>query len=276
MNDSELTRRLESLRENYGGYSIEKRIEEGCKQAESAFKFQYTGGRDYNEEECHYDEMRTAYSLDKQILFRINDETLPCCFVKQGTLICYGKTYHESLRHVHFPDSVYLIMPHAFSGCRRLSSVHFGKGLLSIKYRAFKDCRLQSVILPDGLYEIGAEAFKGNSRLSLVVIPHSVRKIGKDAFLDCDPHITYIVPKGFSRKYNNMLPSYSRYEKICEYGYNSWGEADYYGETKTVVRGDGRRSTYSEYWEAMDGDYYYNNYIDNYSDKAILGAETGI
>lgn len=276
MNDSELTRRLESLRGEHRGYDVERRIEDGFKQAEGAFKFQYTGGREYNEEECHYDEVKTAYSLDKQILFRINDGTLPCCFVKQGTLICYGQRYHESLRHVHFPDSVYLIMPYAFSHCRRLSSIHFGKGLLSIKYRAFENCGLQSVVLPNGLYEISSEAFKGNRQLSLVVIPPSVQKIAKDAFWECSSNITFMVPKGFGRKFRMMLPIYTDYGNIQESGYVSWEEADYYQEVKTVVRGDGRKSAYSEYWESLDGDYYYNNYIDNYSDRAILGAETGI
>ena len=69
------------------------------------------------------------------------------------------------------------------------------QGVKRIGDRAFKDSeRVEEVIIPDTVTEIGEEAFK-NCSLRSIQIPDSVTKIGKDAFFLCT-NLTHInIPK---------------------------------------------------------------------------------
>ena len=65
------------------------------------------------------------------------------------------------------------------------------QGVKRIGDRAFKDSeRVEEVIIPDTVTEIGKEAFK-NCSLRSIYIPDSVTKIGKDAFFLCT-NLTHI------------------------------------------------------------------------------------
>jgi len=60
------------------------------------------------------------------------------------------------------------------------------EGVTEIGYEAFYWCRnLQSVVIPKSVAKIGREAFYGCSNLQSVVIPKSVTKIGNEAFRRC-------------------------------------------------------------------------------------------
>ena len=69
------------------------------------------------------------------------------------------------------------------------------QGVRRIGDRAFKDsARVEEVIIPDTVTEIGKEAFR-NCSLRSIYIPDSVTKIGKDAFFLCT-NLTHInIPK---------------------------------------------------------------------------------
>ena len=60
-----------------------------------------------------------------------------------------------------------------------------GKKVVSITAGVFTDSKITSVILPDGLKHIGAEAFAGCGKLESIIIPDSVTYIGDKAFDYC-------------------------------------------------------------------------------------------
>lgn len=268
MNDSEIQKRLKSYRGEYSDTNIEEKLSHAAQQAKEAYKYQYDGGLNTAQEECYYDECGAAYSLDRRIMFRINGYT-KYYQVKRGTKISFG-CQNQELTYLHFPDSLFLIMPNTFTYCNKLSYVHFGTGLQKISHRAFASCALKKVILPEGLYQIESEAFQDNSGLSLVSIPMSVQKIGNNVFAGCSKDLLFLVPKGFYKKYRSMIPK--EQGEMLEIGYGSWEEADYYHMLKIAVR-DGKRHPIPD---GSDYNYEYNNYHDNYSDWALFCAEQGL
>lgn len=57
--------------------------------------------------------------------------------------------------------------------------------VVSIWDDAFEDCYLTNVILPDGLINVGDEAFFGCNGLTSVSLPNGVASIGSEAFFNC-------------------------------------------------------------------------------------------
>lgn len=72
-----------------------------------------------------------------------------------------------------------------------------GQKVLSIADSGFfDDNALQSIILPEGLTEIGTKAFAGADNLTAITIPASVKEVGKEAFSSCDALRTVKLGKG--------------------------------------------------------------------------------
>lgn len=66
------------------------------------------------------------------------------------------------------------------------TSVTIPDGVTQIGENAFKDCTsLSSVLIPESVTEIGRFAFHNCAALSSLSIPTSVTKIGNYAFLSC-------------------------------------------------------------------------------------------
>ena len=66
------------------------------------------------------------------------------------------------------------------------SSVVIPEGVTEIGERAFEGCKaLASVAIPEGVTEIGERAFEGCKALASVTIPASVTEIGQEAFSGC-------------------------------------------------------------------------------------------
>ena len=72
-----------------------------------------------------------------------------------------------------------------FARCTNLSDVHL-HNTESIGYCAFAFCKaLKSIVLPEGLKEIGEESFVGCG-LTSIIIPESVEKLDYGAFIRCN------------------------------------------------------------------------------------------
>lgn len=61
-----------------------------------------------------------------------------------------------------------------------------GERVVAIEAEAFLDCReLMSVVLPEGIEQIGKSAFSGCEQLATINLPDSLRRIGGRAFEGC-------------------------------------------------------------------------------------------
>ena len=155
-----------------------------------------------------YDEARSTFSTDSKSGVIAID----------GIVTSIGKNAFKSdikLTSVTIPEGVALIGESAFTSCKNLTSVSFSSGLTTIGNSAFDACdKLTninfekctnltaigstaffnagsdagcspfSLVLPEGLVEIGASAFNG-SKISSVTLPSTLSAIGNSAFYRC-------------------------------------------------------------------------------------------
>ena len=91
----------------------------------------------------------------------------------------------------------------AFAQCGRLGSVTISDSLKIIPPEAFRSSGLTSVTIPDGVTEIGLNAFSACESLKNVTISDSVATIGENAFSSCEslinvklPNTLESIPKG--------------------------------------------------------------------------------
>lgn len=106
------------------------------------------------------------------------------------TAIGYGAFYHcDALADVEIPSSVTEIEPAAFAETKWMEARRsdranpftiVGDGIL-IAYGGMGS----QIQIPNGVKQIGAEAFKGNTRITGVSLPSSVTVIGEEAFAGC-------------------------------------------------------------------------------------------
>jgi hypothetical protein len=105
-----------------------------------------------------------------------------------------------SLKSIDLPDSIVSIGESAFER-NALTSIDFGKSLVTIGKRAFDNCTvLEKITISDSVEVIGEGAFWGCAKLSVVDISEnsSLTTIGREAFSRCEK-ITYIhLPKNLS------------------------------------------------------------------------------
>lgn len=73
--------------------------------------------------------------------------------------------------------------------------VKLGESKVLASY-AFADYRGTSVVLPDGLEEIGSHAFWGASNLTKIDIPDTVQKVGAQLFRECSSLLSVTLPEG--------------------------------------------------------------------------------
>ena len=100
----------------------------------------------------------------------------------------------SGLREMMIPDSVTAIGYAAFQYCKNLKSLELPGSVTSIDREAFSFSGLTSVTVPARTALLSECVFKGCFRLNSVILEDGVREIGYLAFLDCDKLRTVTIP----------------------------------------------------------------------------------
>lgn len=87
-----------------------------------------------------------------------------------------------NLSDIYIPSSVKTIRAGAFENTD-IKEINLPK-ITEIEHDLFKKSKLQKIIIPDGVVEIGSGAFE-ESKLSLIEMPYELIKIGDGAFARC-------------------------------------------------------------------------------------------
>ncbi len=120
-----------------------------------------------------------------------------------------------------------------------------GQTVTAIAPGGFRDCELESVILPETITEIGAEAFANCDALRGIYIPGSVIQIGNAAFSDSDGLEAIYLPGSLESIGEDALGTCDRLKYIIFSGtYDQWAEL-YDGKFVSRVE-----------LHALDGTYY--------------------
>lgn len=90
-----------------------------------------------------------------------------------------------NLSNIGISSNVKRIGPDCFRNCTNLRNFHIPNNLQVISPGAFRASGLMTLVLPEGLKEVGAYAFEGCKALAAVQFPKSLKSIGKEAFANC-------------------------------------------------------------------------------------------
>lgn len=111
------------------------------------------------------------------------------------TSIGYQAFWDYSLTRVEIPNSVINIGEYAFSDCENLTSIVLSDGLTNIGFGAFRFCTgLVSIEIPDSVTNIGELAFSACTNLTSVALSNSMKSIGEGVFEDCDSLVSIEIP----------------------------------------------------------------------------------
>ncbi len=102
-----------------------------------------------------------------------------------------------TITSVSIPACVEEIGSKAFAACENLAKVEIAEGtkLKAIPYSCFSATKIESMVIPEGIEEIEAQAFRKCAMLKSVQLPSSVKTIDRSAFADC-PLLSPIVIDG--------------------------------------------------------------------------------
>lgn len=122
----------------------------------------------------------------------------------------------QALESVQMPNGEFTVGEGAFRGCTKLKTVEYDEqtvfeaGALEgiaiegfslptcmdvIPERLLASCTgLKTVVLHEGVTEIGKEAFSGCSALSLTALPEAVERLGESAFYGCKTLTSFTLP----------------------------------------------------------------------------------
>jgi hypothetical protein len=90
------------------------------------------------------------------------------------------------MRSVTIPNSLNYISDYAFSQCKNLEEIHFGKNITSIGKWAFYWCSaLTTLDLPESIVTLGNSCFLGCTALTFVYVPASVTSM-ESSFVACN------------------------------------------------------------------------------------------
>lgn len=212
-----------------------------------------------------------------------------------GTLLKWPNTAIPQDGVVRIPNTVKVIGMEAFGECINLKQVILHNRVSSIERRAFHSTSLTSINLPNSIRRIGDEAFSncsvlkevtlpsstlseianglfaGCTSLSKINLPQGLKSIGRSAFSQCTNLRDINIPEGVTKIGGNAfayvqgsitLPSTVTDLGVGESSIFTW--PFFTSEDITIGR--------TVYLKAVTPPSIYKGYINNYTQKSILGT----
>lgn len=158
----------------------------------------------------------THYCTDNNVLYTFNKDTLMLYPAKKS-----GYSFDV-------PTTVKVIDEYVFAWNKYLATISLPDGLKSIGKGAFRNSKLTSVTIPEGITELNAQTFCECHELASVTLPSTLKSINGDAnFMECafksivlPASLEYIGPLTFT---SNKLESVISYApKAPKLGYDAF------------------------------------------------------
>lgn len=113
--------------------------------------------------------------------------------------------------------SVVEIDPCAFVGKKKIKNVKFPETLRVIGPRAFEECRLNRIILPESLEIVGDMSFYRNltDDFKEIYIPKGIKEIGTDCFRAVGLQLS---PRQYTEAYLSSIPDFINTDNCTEFG----------------------------------------------------------
>lgn len=99
------------------------------------------------------------------------------------SVVYNGKTY-----------SVTTIGQRAFEDCQNLTTIVLPNTLEMIQWNAFRNTKIQSIVIPDGVTLMGDQLFQGCDMLETVKMPSNITAIPRGAFVGCSRLKSFVFP----------------------------------------------------------------------------------
>lgn len=105
--------------------------------------------------------------------------------IADDTLTAFSRSRAKELDYIFVPEDITLIEPGVFSK-GTFKEISLPSSLKTIPDGAFYNCKyLESIDIPDGVYEIGVKAFAGCGSLANVKLPHGIHELRMGTFKRC-------------------------------------------------------------------------------------------
>lgn len=149
--------------------------------------------------------------------YKLKEITLPSSMKEIGA---EAFAYCLSLETVVFGENEITFGEQVFSGCKELKNVTLPEKQTAISDYMFSSCTsLKEIKLNEGIKKIGERAFAG-TRLETVVFPNSLEEIGKRAFWACNVIKEIVIPEKVTVISDYAFDQCSALEKVCVQGEN--------------------------------------------------------
>lgn len=145
----------------------------------------------------------------------------------------YNETEYVIPEYVQVDTDIYTvteIADKAFYEERSIINIYFPRTLKKIGKESFVRCRLDCIILPEGLEEIGEKSFscymsRNRKTIREIYLPSSLKRIGEKCFIFCGANLS---PYGYCQANFTNLPNFVTKNNCEDYGIDDGAVETFY------------------------------------------------